>query len=99
MLFKKKLKAGAMQYTIFVSVLILLLVTTFISLAYLQQKTRLKASFFQESIHNTSQSFEYIKTNPIPYFEETSFSLNSEIENNITLIKKPWIALHKANPS
>lgn len=87
---KKKLKAGALQYTIFVSVLILLLVTTFISLAYLQQKTRLKASFFQESIHNASQSFDYLKTNSIPYFEESKISLNSQIENNTTLIKKPW---------
>jgi cytoskeletal protein CcmA (bactofilin family) len=90
MRFTKKLKAGALQYTIFVSVLILLLVTTFISLAYLQQKTRIKASFFQEAVNNASKSFDYLKTHQIPYYADFNISFNNEIDNNTILSKKPW---------
>ncbi|MDC9722881.1 MAG: hypothetical protein PSN34_08910 [Urechidicola sp.] len=85
-----KLKAGALQYTIFISVLILLLVSSFISLAYLQQKTRMSASFFQETIQHCNMGFEYLATNETPYNQEIEISFNDEIESKVILIKKPW---------
>ncbi len=86
----QKLKAGALQYTIFISVLILLLVSAFISLAYLQQKTRMSASFFQETIQHCNMSFEYLATNETPYNQEIEISFNDEVESKVILTKKHW---------
>ncbi|PCI10975.1 MAG: hypothetical protein COB73_02675 [Flavobacteriaceae bacterium] len=86
----QKLKAGALQYTIFISVLILLLVSSFISLAYLQQKTRMSASFFQETIQHCTMGFEYLATHQTPYNQEIEISFNDEIESKVTLTKKHW---------
>lgn len=90
MLFLKKLKAGALQYTIFISVLILLLVSAFISLTYLQQKLRIKASFFQETVHQAMMSFDYVKTHEILYNEELELNFNENIESIVILTKKHW---------
>lgn len=90
MFFLKKLKAGALQYTIFVSVLILLLVSAFITLVYLQQKLRVKASFFQETVYQATMGFDYVATHGIPYEEELELNFNEEVESNIILIKKHW---------
>ncbi len=85
-----KLKAGALQYTIFVSVLILLLVSAFISLVYLQQKTRIKTAFFQETIHQSNMGFDYLAAHQIAYNQELNISFNSEFENSTVLSKKQW---------
>lgn len=90
MLFLKKLKAGALQYTIFISVLILLLISAFITLVYLQQKLRIKASFFQETVHQAIMGFDYVATHEIPYEEELKLNFNEEIESNVILTKKHW---------
>ena len=90
MFFLKKLKAGALQYTIFVSVLILLLVSAFIALTYLQQKLRVKASFFEETVHQTTMGFDYVATHDIPYEEELELNFNDEVESKVTLNKKHW---------
>ncbi len=90
MFFLKKLKAGALQYTIFVSVLILLLVSAFIALTYLQQKLRVKASFFQETVHESTMGFDYVTKHEIPYQEELELNFNDEIESKVILTKKHW---------
>ncbi|AOW22061.1 hypothetical protein LPB138_08865 [Urechidicola croceus] len=86
----KKMKAGALQYTLFVSVLIALLVTAFISLSFLQQKLRIKATFFQETIHNTNLGIDYSSTHEIPYNETIELQFNDEIESLTTISKKRW---------
>jgi len=85
-----KLKAGALQYTIFISVVIALLVFAFISLTYVQGKLRTKSSFFQEVIYSVNQSFDYLAENRIPYNEQTSLLLTSDSNSEIIVHKKHW---------
>lgn len=89
-MFFKKLKAGALQYTIFISVIIVLLVTAFIGLTYLNQKTRIKSLFFKETINNSNSSFNYVASHDILYNQNTEIAFSEEIENSVTLIKKHW---------
>jgi len=83
-----KLKAGALQYTIFISVIIALLIFAFISLTYVQNKLRIKASLFQEVIHNTNNGFKYLAQREIPYNEETLLPIATESATKV--LKRQW---------
>jgi len=76
-LYNIKLKAGALQYTIFISVVIALLVFAFISLTYVQGKLRIKGLSFQEAIYNVNQSFDYLSQYKTPYNVETAIVASS----------------------
>lgn len=86
----KKIKAGALQYVLVISVIIAIIVFAFISLIYLQKKLQLKNSVFTETIQNVTNGFNYLETNNIPYniIQEQQFSDNSS-EKTI-LLKKKW---------
>ena len=85
--YKTKLQAGALQYTIFISVVIALLVFAFISLTHVQKKLSIKACFFQEVISSVNQSFDYLAHHNIPYHEQTEMVLSTE-ENVATVVHK-----------
>jgi len=59
--------AGALQYTIFISVVIALLVFAFISLTYVQQQLKIKNTHFKEVVHTTNQAFYHSTLQEIPY--------------------------------
>ena len=85
-----KLKAGALQYTIFIAIVIALLVFAFISLTYTQQHFRLKTSNFLQVIHNTNLAINYTSTAQIPYNEIVTIKLSDQLNDNTTILKKHW---------
>jgi hypothetical protein len=65
-----KVRAGALQYTIFIAIVIALLVFAFIGLSHLQGKLRLKANVFQEVVHTSNLGIAYNIKHQIAYNEE-----------------------------
>ncbi len=86
----KKLKAGALQYTIFIAVVIALLVFAFISFNFVQNKLRIKAVFFQEVVEATLQSFNHIANAELPYNKETILPKDEDTHKETILLKKHW---------
>lgn len=87
---RTKIKAGALQYVLVVSVVIALIVFAFLSLVYLQQRLQAANLFNKEVIHNTRLGFEYIRPGGISYGEEQvlRFSENPLVKTSIT--KSHW---------
>ena len=81
-----KLKAGALQYTIFISVVIALLVFGLISLTYVNQKLRLKNSVFKEVVYLNEIAFHQIETRNNYSLEE--LTNENDISNSIK--KRQW---------
>ncbi len=86
----KKIRAGALQYTIFISVIIALLVFAFISLSFVQQKVRIKSTFFQEVVEATNQGFSYLAYHEIPYNQQTPLPLQLDTRVKTTANKTQW---------
>lgn len=86
----RKIKAGALQYALVVSVLIALTIFAFISLVYLQQQLTVKNDFYKEAIENVQTGFDYIAINDIPYNELKEHSFTDNAQEITTLLKKHW---------
>ena len=89
-IFHTKIKAGALQYTIFISVVIALLIFAFISLSFVHQKQRIKTTYFQEVINTTNQSFEYLNHHKIPYKQQTPLPSFNPTKTSTTTYKTHW---------
>ena len=86
----KKIKAGALQYVIFISTVIALLLGAFVLLNYLQQKLRTQMSFFSEVVTATENSFDFIKTNDFEYDNEYTLGSPENEFLETKLRKKHW---------
>lgn len=78
-----KVKAGALQYTIFISVVIALLVFGFIGLTYVQHKLRLKNNAFNEVVHQNHLAFQSFENN-----DKSLLTDEKGIETSISI--KQW---------
>ena len=85
-----KIKGGAIQYVLVVSVIIIIVLFAFISLIFLQKKTQLKSELHQEAIHATYLAFDYLKEHDIPYDVETKQSFTEYDFEETTILKKRW---------
>jgi cytoskeletal protein CcmA (bactofilin family) len=85
-----KLEAGALQYAIFISVLIALLVSAFMSLTYLQNHFKSKVSLYKNAVQNTDRGFSYAFKNAIPYNKKSKFNWNENENSIIQLEKLHW---------
>lgn len=88
--FQKKIPAGALQYTLFISVLILLLISAFISLTYLQQAFKVKTNSEIQCIQNATTGFNYYATHQIPYHQKDVFQLDKALKSELLIEKTPW---------
>lgn len=86
----KKIKAGALQYVLVISVIIAIVIFAFISLVYLQQKMLIKHNFTKEAISNTQMAFDYIKQKKVAYNTEININFSENELANTTFIKKHW---------
>lgn len=90
MKYTEKIKGGAIQYVLIISIVIGILLFAFISLIYLQQKMTSKYRFSKEAIHNAQIAFDYLKVKNIPYDIRTKIqALESPISTTI-IQKKHW---------
>lgn len=83
MFYKLKLKAGALQYAIFTSLLIAMLVSAFISLTYLQNHFKSKVNLYKAAVQNTSQGFSYAFENLLSYDQKNKVEWHENSSINI----------------
>jgi len=86
----KKIKAGALQYVLVISVIIAIIIVAFISLVYLQQRMNIKHQFTKEAITNVQIGFESLKQQKVPYDLNTPVHFYDNEIAVSTLIKKHW---------
>lgn len=86
----KKIKAGALQYVLVISVVIAIIIFAFISLVFLQQKMTIKQGFTKEAIANSQMAFDYIKQKEVDYNQEIKLNLSDNKLSNTAFIKKHW---------
>ena len=85
--FKIQLKAGALQYAIFIAVTVALLITALISTTYLHQKLAIKSKYYLKSIADTNQAFDLLSSYNLLY--NTPF--NTQIDTTkISITKTQW---------
>jgi hypothetical protein len=87
---KIKVKAGALQYVLVISVIIAIVIFAFISLIFLQQKLKSKYNFSKEAVHATQMGFDYLKKNKIAYTEKTEINFSEKAFQKTTILKKHW---------
>ncbi|MFA5297539.1 MAG: hypothetical protein WC389_04950 [Lutibacter sp.] len=86
----KKVSAGALQYTLFIAVLIVLLISAFLTLSFLQNQFKIKGNLQIQSIQNADLGFNFIGENEIPYEEDKTVVLSTDLESQFVLTKKHW---------
>lgn len=85
-----KLKAGALQYTILIAVVIAILVFTFISLTFLYQNIKIKNNHFLQTIHQANWGVNAASNTEFPYDEIITLNSQEYSEGTTTLRKKNW---------
>ena len=86
----KKVKAGAIQYVLVVSVIIMIVLAGFISLVFLQNKVQLKSELYQHTLQNCYAAFDYLSQKEIPYNTPTELQFSEFDYEHTTLVKKRW---------
>jgi hypothetical protein len=86
----KKIKAGALQYVLVISVIIAILIFAFISLVYLQQRLAIKHNFSKTAIGNTQLIFEYYQQQEFEYYYENTIEFLDTENSTNTFQKKHW---------
>ncbi len=74
----KKLKAGALQLTIFIVVMIALLLAAFLVLVHTQKQFNLQTDFVLETINNADRGIEYALVNNVELNDSTLVNLEDE---------------------
>ncbi len=88
--FVKKVNAGALQYVLIISVIIAIVVFAFISLLYLQQKIKIKNTFYKQSIQNVLLGFDYISKNTVSYNSSLEKQFSENALEKTTISKQYW---------
>jgi hypothetical protein len=85
-----KINAGALQYVLFLSVVIALLLLSFLAVNFTENRFETRARHFKDLVTATQQGFEIAsKANAgIRQDEETLFVFDETVETRV--LKKPW---------
>lgn len=89
--FTSKLKAGALQFSILISVVIAVIIAAFILLTHIQQKFSQKIQFSTSAVHLSNSGITYSRNYPITYGD--SIALDFENTNNqerVVISKTHW---------
>ena len=86
----KKIKAGALQYVLVISVIISIIIIAFISWVYFQQKMNIKHQFTKDAIAAVQLGFESLKQQKVAYNFKTPVHFYDNEMAVTTLIKKHW---------
>lgn len=96
MLFQK-LKAGALQLTLHIVIVIGLLLTAFVLLVYLHKRFKLQTSFVKETIENCDRGIDYAIKNRVINNDTISVNLNDEDYKSLKIYKDFWGAFEKVS--
>ncbi len=86
----KKLKAGALQLTIFIVVVIGLLLSAFIILMHTHKRFNIQSGFVIETVKNTDKGINYILQNEIQKYDTISINLKDEGYKTLKVHRDYW---------
>ena len=89
-MFGLKLKAGALQLTTFIIVVIALLLTTFILLVHTHRQFKIQSNFIIETTKLSGKGVDYTFQNEIPLKDTVSISLNDEDYKSLKVHRDFW---------
>jgi len=90
MIHKIKIKAGAVQYVLVVSVIILIVLFAFISLVFLHERVQLKSDLFQTTYQNCYAAFDWVEHNRLDYNQEKEMQFSEYSYEKTNILKKRW---------
>ncbi|CAL2079790.1 hypothetical protein [Tenacibaculum sp. 190524A02b] len=85
-----KLKAGALQYVLIISVIIAITLLAFMSFMYVQRQLSIKHDAYKEAIYNVNNGFDYLKFHSINYNETINKQFSNNPKESTSLQKKAW---------
>jgi len=85
----KKVKGGALQYTLFISVVIVVLLSSFLMYTYLQHQFNLQSDDRIRCIQQAELGFQLAANKTLVPYGEKSFEIDDS-EHKILFERKPW---------
>jgi len=86
--FNRKIKAGSLQFSILISIVIAVVISSFIILSYTQQRFSKQIEFAENAIAISNEAFNYLKNQDIPYNDSIQYDI--EGDGSFVLHKKHW---------
>src|SRR5690606_31965347 len=86
----KKLQAGALQLTIFISVVIGVILASFILLMQLHKRFEVQTSFIKETVNNAQSGIDYALINDMVLNDSTFLNIYDEEYKTLSLYKNYW---------
>lgn len=90
-----KLKAGALQLTLFIVVVIALLLAAFILLVHTHKKFQVQTDFVIETVRNTDKGFDYAFQNRVPLNDTLQIQLTEEPNRIVKIHRGYWGVFEK----
>lgn len=94
-MFRLKFKAGALQLTTFIIVVIALLLTAFILLVHVHKQFQVQSDFIIETTKQSNEGIDYVLQNSIPLSDTTSIKLDSEDYKTLKVYRGFWGVFEK----
>ncbi len=85
-----KLKAGALQLTLFIMVVIALLLASFVLLVHIHKRFNLQTDFVTETIYNADKGINYSLNNSFTLNDTLSINLNDEDYKTLKVHREFW---------
>lgn len=90
-----KFRAGALQFVIYVALVVALLITAFILLVYTHKRFSLKTHFIIETTQNADKGIRYTLQNKINLNDTTTIALNDEAYKSLKVHRNYWGVFEK----
>lgn len=87
---RKKIEAASIQYVLVISVIILIVLSAFISLIYLQKRIAQKGALYKETMHHAHQTFNYLAQSEVPYNTTKDFVFSEYANESTGLERTHW---------
>lgn len=94
-MFRLKFKAGALQLTTFIIVVIALLLTAFILIVHVHKQFQVQSDFIKETTKQSNDGIDYVLQNSIPLSDTTSIKLDSEDYKTLKVYRGFWGVFEK----
>lgn len=92
---RRKVKAGALQLTLHIVIIIGLFLTAFVLLVHLQKRFKLQTSLVKEAIENCDRGINYALNNRLIINDTLLVNLKDEDYKNLKVYKSYWGAFEK----
>ncbi|GAA3614537.1 hypothetical protein Q4Q39_02675 [Flavivirga amylovorans] len=91
----QKIKAGALQFTMFIVVVIALLLTACIILIDTHKRFNIQTDFVLETIENTNKGIDYVLQNKTPLSDSITINLEDEDYKTVSVHRDYWGVFEK----